>query len=361
MAPALLSVFGVATGLAPRILEPYLEPYAESYGEEPTYHLALWHGFEPALWLTIAVIVVGTAMFVWRGPLLRMQGRLPRVPDASRGYTASIRAINWAGLVTSRALQRRGLPGYLAMILGVFVFSVVASAIAGADLVGSIVPWDYPTQAVVAAFMIVAAIASAMVRQRFTAVLLVGMVGYGMVALFGMHGAPDLALTQALVETVTLVVFVLVLRRLPHRIAERNVPRRRLLRAGIGIAVGLAMALVAVVALGSRTADSISAEPARDGPERGPRPERGQRASRGHPGLGHHGRDLHARRRRHRRGKPPVRHRTRGLRGAPGASRVRHLAAQARRHRRGRHRASRPGRRHQHRDRLVLRGGRVAV
>ncbi|MFV0285024.1 MAG: Na+/H+ antiporter subunit A [Demequina sp.] len=260
VAPALLSVFGVATGLAPRILEPYLEPYAESYGEEPTYHLALWHGFEPALWLTIAVIVVGTAMFVWRGPLLRMQGRLPRVPDASRGYTASIRAINWAGLVTSRALQRRGLPGYLAMILGVFVFSVVASAIAGADLVGSIVPWDYPTQAVVAAFMIVAAIASAMVRQRFTAVLLVGMVGYGMVALFGMHGAPDLALTQALVETVTLVVFVLVLRRLPHRIAERNVPRRRLLRAGIGIAVGLAMALVAVVALGSRTADSISAE-----------------------------------------------------------------------------------------------------
>ncbi|MFV0632513.1 Na+/H+ antiporter subunit A [Demequina sp.] len=260
VAPALLSGFGVLTGIAPQLLEPYLEPYADSYGEEPDYHLALWHGLEPALALTVVVLAVGGVLFWRRASVLRMQGYFPRVPDASRSYNSVVRAVNWAGLVTSRALQRRGLPGYLTMIFAVFIASVAASAIAGADLVGSVIAWDYPTQAVVAAFMIVAAIASALVRQRFTAVLLVGMVGYGMVALFGMHGAPDLALTQALVETVTLVVFVLVLRRLPHRIAEHNVPRHRLLRAAIGIAVGVAMSVVAVVALGSRTSEPISNE-----------------------------------------------------------------------------------------------------
>ena len=45
--------------------------------------------------------------------------------------------------------------------------------------------------------------------------MLVGVTGYGMAVLFLLHGAPDLALTQVLVETVTLVVFVLVLRKLP--------------------------------------------------------------------------------------------------------------------------------------------------
>ena len=46
----------------------------------------------------------------------------------------------------------------------------------------------------------------------------------GLVLLFGMSGAPDLALTQALVETIVIVVFVLVLRRLPKQIASVSRP-----------------------------------------------------------------------------------------------------------------------------------------
>ena len=42
-----------------------------------------------------------------------------------------------------------------------------------------------------------------------------GLTGYGTALLFLVHGSPDLALTQFLVETLSLVVFVLVLRRLP--------------------------------------------------------------------------------------------------------------------------------------------------
>ena len=51
--------------------------------------------------------------------------------------------------------------------------------------------------------------------------MLVGVTGYGTALLFLLHGAPDLALTQVLVETVTLVVFVLVLRRLPKYFTDR--------------------------------------------------------------------------------------------------------------------------------------------
>ena len=73
--------------------------------------------------------------------------------------------------------------------------------------------------------------------------------------LFVLHGAPDLALTQFLVETLTLVVFVLVLRRLPKDFTERHRPRERAgARRSSPSPSGCSMAGVGAVALGARTA-----------------------------------------------------------------------------------------------------------
>lgn len=258
VAPALMAAFGLLAGLFSGRIEPYLAPYASSYGEDPTYHLSLWHGWVPALWITVAVVLSGLLLFVARKPVLRGYAKLPRVPDASRGYWGTIRVVDWFGLKITRAMQRRGLPGYVSIILVVFVGSVAWVLVDRGVPAMSLRPWDYPMQAIIGGIAVVAAIASAVVGHRFAAVLLVGMAGYSMVALFGLHGAPDLAMTQALVETVTLVVFVLVLRRLPQRIAQRNKPKHRPSRALAGILVGLTMAVVAVAALGARTQAPVS-------------------------------------------------------------------------------------------------------
>jgi multicomponent Na+:H+ antiporter subunit A len=74
------------------------------------------------------------------------------------------------------------------------------------------------------------------------------------------QGAPDLALTQVLIETVTLVAFVLVLRRLPVRLGEKHESVRPGVRAAIGVAVAAVMSLIAVVSLGARDALPISLE-----------------------------------------------------------------------------------------------------
>ncbi len=65
--------------------------------------------------------------------------------------------------------------------------------------------------------ILTAALAAAVVRRRFTAALFLGVAGYAMAGLFVVQGAPDLALTQVGIETLTTVLFVLVLRRLPDR------------------------------------------------------------------------------------------------------------------------------------------------
>jgi multicomponent Na+:H+ antiporter subunit A len=102
-------------------------------------------------------------------------------------------------------------------------------------------------------------------RRRLAAVVLVGVTGYATAMLFILHGAPDLALTQFLVETCTMVMFVLVLRRLPGHFSVRPLVASRRLRVAIGVAVGAVVSGLAYAATAGRQAVSIStafAEPA---------------------------------------------------------------------------------------------------
>ena len=258
IAPAALALFGVVAGFAPGRLESAFAPYVDTYGQSYDYQLALWHGWVPALGITVVVVALGLLLFLARKPVMKAYASLPRAIDASRGYWAAIRGVDWLGLRITHAMQSRGLPGYVSIIMVVFVGAVGIVLVDRGIPEMNVIAFDYPMQAIIGTITVLAAIASAIVGHRFAAVLLVGLAGYGLVAMFGMHGAPDLALTQALVETVTLVVFVLVLRRLPQRIAQRNKPKHRPSRAVLGILVGLTMAVVAVAATGSRVAEPVS-------------------------------------------------------------------------------------------------------
>ena len=96
--------------------------------------------------------------------------------------------------------------------------------------------------------MIAAGLVAVRAQKRYTGVVLVSVTGLGMVLLFATSGAPDLAVTQILVETVTLVAFALVLRRIPSRMGEHNASVWPVARAVLAAAVGVTMALVAIVA-----------------------------------------------------------------------------------------------------------------
>ncbi|NQX26301.1 Na+/H+ antiporter subunit A [Microbacteriaceae bacterium VKM Ac-2854] len=264
LAPVVLALASVVAGFASPLIDPLLAVYADTLpaieSDHGVYHLALWHGFEPALGISAVVVALGLLLFANRVRVARLQSKVPNWIDASEGYWASMRAIDRFASAVTEFVQRGSLPRYLTSIFAVFVLGVGGSIALNRSWNDEIVLWDYPGQLAIGAVMAVAAIAAAVAKQRIAAVLLVGVTGYGMVALFALQGAPDLALTQALVETITLVVFVLVLRRLPTRIAKAHRPMRKRLRALIGIAVGATMAVVATVALGARTATPISAE-----------------------------------------------------------------------------------------------------
>ncbi|PRY69016.1 multisubunit sodium/proton antiporter MrpA subunit /multisubunit sodium/proton antiporter MrpB subunit [Glaciihabitans tibetensis] len=258
-APAVLAVSGLVLGIFPAVMDVSAAAYSESFppGSGESYHLALWHGLEPALAFSAATLVLGAALFMLRGRRIAQNGSLGRF-SAAAGYGRVMGAIDRTAARTTGLTQRGSLPFYLGVILSMLVGTVGLAAILNRSWPTDIRLWDFPAQLAIGLVMIIASLAATRATKRFQAVVLVGVTGLGMSALFALSGAPDLALTQILVETMTLVAFVLVLRRLPARLGVQNGSGHRVVRAIIAIAVGTLMAVVAVVATGARTALPIS-------------------------------------------------------------------------------------------------------
>ena len=255
--PVLLAALGLVAGPAASLLDPLAQRVAATYPSGHAEHVTFWHGLQPALGFSALVLLAGI------GLAIAFSRRMPEhspVADAAmgeRGYRAMVRAIDVVAARVTGLTQRGSLPFYLAVILFVAV-AAIWSVLPAAGIPVRLELMQHPAQPVIGALMIVAALAASVAAKRFQAVVLVGVTGVGMAALFVLQGAPDLALTQVLVELVTLIAVVLVLRRLPARLGEKHGSSHRLLRAALGAAVGITMAVVALVATGARVAEPIS-------------------------------------------------------------------------------------------------------
>jgi multicomponent Na+:H+ antiporter subunit A len=259
---ASLALLGLAGGLAAGAVDPWLVPYAANFPDPsagPAYHLALWHGLEPALAWSAVSLVAGLALFLLREPVARAQTRVPTLGDADRVYRRIMRALDTTAVSLTVRTQVGSLPVYLAVALCVTVAAMAGALWFARPWSVTWHWWDHPAQGVLAVAIIIAAVAVTRASRRFAAVVTVGVVGYAVGVVFATHGAPDLALTQILVESITLVAFVLVLRRLPARIGDMHGSSHRRLRAALAVAVGLVMMGVTAVATAARSGTPVSA------------------------------------------------------------------------------------------------------
>ncbi len=261
-APVLLAALCLLAGPFSYLLEPLVAPYADTLPlvAEEAEELKIWHGLQPALLLSLVTVLGGLALFTGRDAVARLQRRIAVDASADEGYWHTMRGLDRVAQTSTRSTQRGSLPTYLGVILTVLVALPGSVLVFRAPWPDAVRPWDTPVQAVVGVVILGAAALAVRIRQRLSAVLVVGVTGYGVGVLFALQGAPDLALTQFLVETLTLVTFVLVLRKLPKDISDRHRAKERTARGVIALAVGALMAGVGVVALGARTATPVSVD-----------------------------------------------------------------------------------------------------
>ncbi|CCQ44139.1 NADH-Ubiquinone/plastoquinone (complex I),various chains family protein [Pseudarthrobacter siccitolerans] len=271
-APAILSVLTIAYGLWPVPVDAWIQPYAALFAStapdagtpaEQAGHLALWHGFTPALGLTALTFALGLAMYFGRNAVARAQSLVPPWVDADKAYQLTIGALDDVAVWITGRTQRGSLYYYLAVILSVaFVLPLSAILLAGKPLPEGIYLIDpgSPLQLVVAAGIVIGALAAVKANKRFLAVLMVSVTGYGIALMFALQGAPDLALTQMLVETIILVAFVLAMRSLPPELRDRTGGKYRVVRVIIGLGFGATMVFAGIQAMGARIATPVSLE-----------------------------------------------------------------------------------------------------
>jgi multicomponent Na+:H+ antiporter subunit A len=258
-APAILALAGVVLGVVPGIADPLATAALAGFDDASPVRLSLWHGFNLALGLSTLTLAGGGALALgnrWVQPRLAWGGRIPS------GAEVYLELLHGLGVMASRVtgfVQNGSLPVYAGVILSTAAVAAAGAMAAGRDWAG----WPEfggLIELPIALALLVTALAAAIIRRRFAAALFLGATGYTMAGLFVLSGAPDLALTQAAVETLSTVVFVLVLRRLPERFERQSSPRRRIGRLAIASAVGATVFALALLAAGYRLTPPVSDE-----------------------------------------------------------------------------------------------------
>ena len=255
--PATLAGAGLLLGVwsAPvhRLLARHVDavyPPGSPWAAGEAHHLALWHGVGWPVALTLFVYVLGTGLYIAQRTVERLRFDSPALGNADAIYDAVLRAADTASLRLTAFLQRGSLPLSLGIICVVVVLFPSVTVLFGAreglrmELAGS------PAVLVLLLPMTVAALAATVLRNRLAAVLCVSVTGYGVAVVFAFHGAPDLALTQALVETLMMVVFVLVLRTMPAELPLTQGFRRT--RAWLSAGVGTVVVILGAYAVNAR-------------------------------------------------------------------------------------------------------------
>ena len=244
-------VFGVAPGALDRLA-------SASSGSH--VHLALWHGWNAPLLLSAVTLAGGALVVAFDHRVQRVLAAGRNVPTGEGAYVALLQRLATVARRVTGVVQSGSLPVYAGVVLA-------TAAVLPGFVLATRVDWpgwgaivDTAANVPIAGLLIVAAFGAATVRRRFSAAVILGAAGYAMAALFVVHGAPDLALTQAAIETLSTVLFVLVLRRLPEGFERQSSIRRRVVRLGIAGLVGAMVFVFALVAAGSRTSTPVSGE-----------------------------------------------------------------------------------------------------
>jgi multicomponent K+:H+ antiporter subunit A len=247
--PGLLALLVLLIGLWPAaIAGPIVAVAAGAVtgGDLPYYTLKIWHGVTPALVMSIIATVGGLAILAAYRPLARLWQIAPR-PEAKVIFDG---LVGWAQ-AGARALTEGLHNGAISRYLAIFVTATVALGYAA--WTGGGLPATtrtlLPIPPVIAIGWLLLVVATLLVvglhRQRFLALIVLGVIGLMISAGFVYVSAPDLALTQISVETVTVMLLLLALHFMPKATPRESGAALRIRDGTIALVAGGAVAMLA--------------------------------------------------------------------------------------------------------------------
>lgn len=261
--PLFLGLGGLLFGLFPSLLDSSLiQPVIHAMGSKDiVVSLKLWHGLNTVLMLSAITIVCGIILYLILKPSLKRLiaiGKLDSfAPQTIFMFFAG--GIKLIALRYTKFMHNGFLRSYLTKIIFFLVCLIGYYLIRNVDIQ---LYTDKHTpisiyEAIVFSIMIVAIFTIVFSPSRFIAIISLSVMGYCMCLFFVYYGAPDLAMTQFTIDTLTTVLFVLVLLRLPPylRIRDKVAQIRDGFLAG---AFGVLISVIALQVLNEPTNKNIS-------------------------------------------------------------------------------------------------------
>ncbi len=250
--PLILAALGLVSGLLPELAaKNWIAPAVSSVlGKPYEVKLSLWHGLNLPLLFSLITLLAAVLLYTLR--VAARSADADAWQHLARFGPAAMYARGLKGLLSFAALQTRLLQsGYLRVYVLFITLFTVGMALPPALLSMRALPpavWTGVRFYDVILVLIIVTAAFFVVRatSRLATIALLGAIGFSIAILFLLYSAPDLAMTQFAVETLTVILFVLVIYRLPKfsRLSSRPARLRDILIAGLG---GLMMTLLMLV------------------------------------------------------------------------------------------------------------------
>lgn len=248
--PAILIIPVVLIGIAPFLAEPAVRFITSavigSVGELPSYKLKIWHGLVPALFMSIAAVVGGWLLLRSFSAGLKLWDATPR-PEAKNIFEGILASVVSTARFLNRNIHNGAFTRYAAIMA---VTVILAGAYAwNTGSVGDATRVMQPVGpvSISAWFMLIVATGGLIFlhRNRFYALVLIGVIGLIVSIGFVLFSAPDLAMTQLTVEVVTIILLLLALNFLPGSTDVESGQARRIRDGAIAIAGGVAATILA--------------------------------------------------------------------------------------------------------------------
>lgn len=234
--PMILAALSLLFGLFPSMVESlFTHNITPLLTGEASPHLAIWHGFNLIILLSAITIVGGIVIyFVWK-PSHKKESSMVKF----NAFSPKSLALKFSDLFQkmSYKLTRTFQNGYLrryvliilvllTLVFGIHVFINPRIFLELKEIKS--LNWN---EIVILAMMLVSILFTVYTKSRLSAIAGMGVLGYTMCLIFVFYGAPDLAMTQFSIDTLTVILFVLVLYRLPKYLKLSN--RTNRVRDGI--------------------------------------------------------------------------------------------------------------------------------
>jgi multicomponent Na+:H+ antiporter subunit A len=253
LGPIALAFAGLFAGLYSDLLgKQLIAPAVSAVRAELTIvQLKLWHGISPVLALSAITVLFGIGLFFVRKPLRYLADRVRVIATIgpTRLYEVTLQLMLKFAEKFTKMLQNGNLRNYIITILATAIILLVITFIDSTQFLKSVEITDIQYyEWIIAAIIIGAGFAVIKSRSRLGGVAAMGVIGYSIALLFVIYGAPDLAITQILVETLTVVLLVFVIYHLPRFVNISNLKIR--LRDGfISIIFGGIMTMLVLKSL----------------------------------------------------------------------------------------------------------------